>query len=621
MGFFSNCFGWFEDEEDATAGGGEGEDVELQQKPKPSKDPNPSPKPPNPNSNPNPMSAVSLGWWALGAVVLLGIAIGVSVAVTFLTQDTLKSQLNQRFRTTQVQAESVYNLTEVVNATVVYVNGTTGPAGPVGPQGQRGATGVGPTGAQGIQGPKGDTGATGVGATGPQGIQGPKGDTGPQGDSITGPQGPQGPQGVPGPVGPVGLKGNTGATGPQGFQGPQGEKGDTGPPPTCGTTCPGWYTNQWMTGSNGGNYEIQFQNTTLFLIDRTTGNIGLGTSVPTSALHIVRPASQVNNPAGADQLHISNRNDSAFGLRLGYYNVTTPVTASWGVVSVLENGNPGVLVLNPSDESRVLVGGSPSSAINDSKLEVQGSVRVNGTLQVTDLNATTSVTTPILNVTGTLSTSTLLSSTLDVTGAINVASGTITAPNVTVTSTLATQALSCRTLDIANGSISATNVTASSYIATTGSATLTSVSSETVYATTINATSTVVSALFLGGTSAGNTYSKSQSVTLTIVSNIASIPAGQTLVYMRMGSVVSLYCSFLYSTTAPASTQTVRMTLPEVHGGNTPVGSLLCRQGNNFCSLSSSISGTNEYNLACTCSGSSGTQNINWHVAVSYLTS
>lgn len=101
--------------------------------------------------------------------------------------------------------------------------GPQGPEGPMGPVGPMGPAGpIGPTGATGAQGPMGLTGATGA--------QGPIG--------LTGPQGPQGIQGVQGPIGP------------------QGPAGDT----------------HWLINGSATYYP--------------TGNVGIGTSAPSSKLHV-----------------------------------------------------------------------------------------------------------------------------------------------------------------------------------------------------------------------------------------------------------------------------------------------------------------------------------------------
>ncbi|WP_018674944.1 collagen-like protein [Riemerella columbina] len=88
--------------------------------------------------------------------------------------------------------------------------GPQGVAGPKGDKGDTGAAGpAGARGPQGVAGPKGDkgdTGATGpAGARGPQGVAGPKGDKGDAG--ATGPAGARGPQGPSGVV--AGARGIT----------------------------------------------------------------------------------------------------------------------------------------------------------------------------------------------------------------------------------------------------------------------------------------------------------------------------------------------------------------------------------------------------------------------------
>jgi hypothetical protein len=87
--------------------------------------------------------------------------------------------------------------------------------------------------------------ASGVGAQGPQGE---KGDPG-----ATGPQGPQGSKGDKGDKGDTGAQGPVGATGPQGPQGPPG-------------------TTPWSSATGGIAYN--------------SGNVGIGTSIPSSPLDV-----------------------------------------------------------------------------------------------------------------------------------------------------------------------------------------------------------------------------------------------------------------------------------------------------------------------------------------------
>ena len=140
--------------------------------------------------------------------------------------------------------------------------GDTGPTGATGPTGWTGASGVagvpgdtGPTGWTGLQGATGDTGDTGPqGIQGAGGNQGATGDTGPQGiPGPTGDTGPQGLQGVTGPTGATGATGWTGPsggdTGPTGYTGWTGASGVAGVPGDTGPT--GWTGLQGATGFTG----------------------------------------------------------------------------------------------------------------------------------------------------------------------------------------------------------------------------------------------------------------------------------------------------------------------------------------------------------------------------------
>ncbi len=138
----------------------------------------------------------------------------------------------------------------VVNAAGEWIGPQTGLVGPTGPEGPQGATG--PVGPQGIQGP-----------TGLQGIPGE-----------------QGLPGNPGPMGPTGPQGATGLQGIQGIPGPTG--------PIAGADGQVIYNN---AGSPDG---------AAIYFDADTGNVGIGTSSPTSILHIAGvPAYASDNEARA----------------------------------------------------------------------------------------------------------------------------------------------------------------------------------------------------------------------------------------------------------------------------------------------------------------------------------
>jgi collagen type VII alpha len=119
-------------------------------------------------------------------------------------------------------------ITDILSTTF---NGFTGSSGPPGPPGEFGALGF--TGSQGPQGPIGFSGSSGF--TGSRGIQGFSGSQGAQGAQgiigFTGSQGSQGSQGAigfTGSRGDAGANGANGATGSTGFTGSAGTNGATG---------------------------------------------------------------------------------------------------------------------------------------------------------------------------------------------------------------------------------------------------------------------------------------------------------------------------------------------------------------------------------------------------------
>jgi hypothetical protein len=94
------------------------------------------------------------------------------------------------------------------------------------------------------------------------GSGGEKGAPGP-----VGPTGPMGPAGQPGPSGPMGDPGPTGPVGPQG---PSGDIGPTGP---IGPMGPTGVSVGWALNGND-------------LANTNSGNVGIGTSTPASALDV-----------------------------------------------------------------------------------------------------------------------------------------------------------------------------------------------------------------------------------------------------------------------------------------------------------------------------------------------
>lgn len=141
---------------------------------------------------------------------------------------------------------------------------------------------------------------------------------------VPGPQGEQGPTGAQGPVGVQGLPGAQGPAGVQGTQGPQGPvgvspfslvgndavytQGNVG----IGTTTPSEALhvvgNTRVDGtlfadaiSSNSPLELQTAGTTRIFVDDITGNTGIGTTTPTEALHVVGDT-QVDGTVVADAL-------------------------------------------------------------------------------------------------------------------------------------------------------------------------------------------------------------------------------------------------------------------------------------------------------------------------------
>jgi hypothetical protein len=140
-------------------------------------------------------------------------------------------------------------------------SGTGGATGPTGPTGSTGS--VGATGANGNDGATGPTGL--VGATGAMGIQG---STGPAGA-----KGATGAQGATGSAGAMGISGPSGATGPTGLLSSGNAAGNT----------TYWNGTTWVVNSSN--------------IYNNGGNVGIGTTSPTSKLQVVGLPVYANNAA------------------------------------------------------------------------------------------------------------------------------------------------------------------------------------------------------------------------------------------------------------------------------------------------------------------------------------
>ena len=225
-----------------------------------------------------------------------------------------------------------------------------------GPQGEQGIQGeTGPQGLQGEQGVQGDAG--------PQGEQGIQGETGPQGlqgeQGVQGDAGPQGEQGIQGETGLQGLQGEQGIQGVPGAQGLQGEQGIQGLQGIQGV--PG---NDGLlpNGTETGN--TTFWNGTEWVVDNNNifnagGNIGIGTTSPTSKFEVSGGDIAINSPFkykvkdAIDGDNFLMYEPTVDGLRLNgfdavFITTTDGTNATAGQDLVVRNGRVGINTNTPS---------------------------------------------------------------------------------------------------------------------------------------------------------------------------------------------------------------------------------------------------------------------------------
>jgi len=177
----------------------------------------------------------------------------------------------------------------------------------------------------------------------------------PGADGATGPTGPTGTQGPPGATGPQGATGPTGAQGaigPQGATGPTGAQGETGPQGPTGTFT-GMFTG--ATTFNGGPHVFQ------------TGNVGIGTTNPGVALHVVR--SPTSPPDFVTRIEQANPNGDGF---LAYVNSLSPARtvfqATGNGIGLYVKGNDhvGIGLLTPISKLHVRNGIATEFFVSDS---------------------------------------------------------------------------------------------------------------------------------------------------------------------------------------------------------------------------------------------------------------
>lgn len=124
-----------------------------------------------------------------------------------------------------------------------------------------------------------------------------------------GPMGPPGPMGAPGATGPTGPAGPAGATGPAGPAGPTGPAGPVGPAGSAGP--------QGVSGPQGPAGASPFTLVGLNAVF-TQGNVGIGTTSPSSPLHVTSTAPRsieaINTATGGTTYGVLAQSSSLTGI-------------------------------------------------------------------------------------------------------------------------------------------------------------------------------------------------------------------------------------------------------------------------------------------------------------------
>lgn len=520
-------------------------------------------------------------------------AIGVPIIATVFTQLSIKSSYDTKADRGDAVVDSALLQLLDYNISLYNRTGKVGATGEPGPRGATGEAGVGVTGPQGPQGPKGPTGDVGANVTGSQGPQGLKGPTGDKGNTTIGPQGPVGLNGTRGPPGAVGARGADGDQGPRGPNGTQGLKGETGDSGFCNqSSCDAWYTNDsWSFGAPiSTRYRIALSNVTERLVLSSTNGSVWGTASP---------------PVSTTALRVAG-----FGLGLG---------SSW---RVMQNGTVSGLPLQLYGAC-VVMGGLPVD-FPCRTLEVWGRTRFTQSTRAITVNASTRATAADVTVTG----ASMSIAALSVSTRANLSTRLTTGTTLSTFILNATSTVDARTASVrVTGPLTVPDVRLNGTLTTTGR-----VTAPALYANPANITSLRVNdstystflytnSLSIDVTALGDTYWKFGSVPIVSTTNVVSISSAQPFQSLRMQKVVSFQATIYAQTSVPASTTTIRFTLPERHNGTAAHGIVMARIGTNFCFLSHSmvgVAGDQDMSMSSVCSSVFGTQTIQFDISIGY---
>jgi hypothetical protein len=221
--------------------------------------------------------------------------------------------------------------------------GSTGSTGQIGDTGSTGSTGAtsntGSTGSTGVTSNTGSTGSTGqIGDTGSTGSTGATSNTGSTGStgvtSSTGSTGSTGATSNTGSTGSTGATSNTGSTGSTGATGTTSPTGSTG---STGATGP--------VGCASANYIMKSDGTaaictTAPIFEDASGNVGFGTTSPSTPMHLVRTNTSIPGSwtAGGMNTQITYSPSANYGA-----SINAGIFANYSEIVVPSSNNKNVL--------------------------------------------------------------------------------------------------------------------------------------------------------------------------------------------------------------------------------------------------------------------------------------